>query len=158
MTDWVLSHTQLTPPHSTRVRFTHLCPSPEHPRSCWKSLLCFLETNQSCLCRQCMRIRSAPQTLPTTSMLHLNVVVYCPEFRTWGMRSSDTRVQYFKTTALLGGRCGNLDWVSPELICPVMSVCTPTDGGETSEVPVVVVSCCVGGKVPYQCCKKDIGY
>ena len=28
MTDWVLSHTQLTPPHSTQVQFTHLCPSP----------------------------------------------------------------------------------------------------------------------------------
>ncbi len=31
-------------------------------------------------------------------------------------------------------------------------------GGEVSEVPVVVMSYCAGGKVPYQCCKKDIGY
>jgi hypothetical protein len=33
---------------------------------------------------------------------------------------------------------------------------TTTTG--TSEVPVVVVSCCTEGKVPYQCCKKDIRY
>ena len=117
--------------------------------------LAFVDT---VLSLQCMRLRSDPQTLPATSMLHLNVAVYCPEFRPWGMRSSDTWVQYFKTTALMGGRCGNLDWVSPELLSPAMSVCTPTEGGETSEVPVVVVSCCVGGMVPYQCCKKDIGY
>ena len=84
---------------------------------------------------ECMRLRSAPQTLPVTSMLHLNVAVHCPEFRTWGMRSSDTRVQYLKTTDLLGGRWGNLDWVSPELLSPVMSVCTPTDGGKTSGFP-----------------------
>ena len=44
MKDWVLSHTQLTPAHSTQVHFTHLCPSPEHPRVCWKSLLCFLDS------------------------------------------------------------------------------------------------------------------
>jgi hypothetical protein len=87
-----------------------------------------------------------------------SMVVYCPEFRIWGMRSSDTRVQYLKTTALLGGRCGNLNWVSPELLLPVMSAYTPTDEGESSEEPVVVVSCCAGGKVPYQCCKKGIGY
>jgi hypothetical protein len=37
-------------------------------------------------------------------------------------------------------------------------VSTPTDEGETTEEPVVVVSFCGGGKVEYQCCKKDIGY
>ena len=38
-------------------------------------------------------------------------------------------------------------------------VCVHTNRwGETSEVPVVVVSCCAGGKVPYQCCKEGIGY
>ncbi len=44
MTDWVLTHTQLTLPHSTQVQVTHLCPSPEHPRTCWKSLFCFLDS------------------------------------------------------------------------------------------------------------------
>ncbi len=46
MKDWVLSHTQLTPTHSTQVQFTHLCPSPEpwHPWVCWKSLICFLDS------------------------------------------------------------------------------------------------------------------
>ena len=31
MKDWVLSHAQLTPAHSTQVQFTYLCQSPEHP-------------------------------------------------------------------------------------------------------------------------------
>jgi hypothetical protein len=39
-----------------------------------------------------------------------------------------------------------------------MSSSTPTDEGETTEEPVVVVSYCGGGKVVDQCCKKDIGY
>ena len=41
---------------------------------------------------------------------------------------------------------------------PIMPTSTPKDEGETTEEPVVVVSCCGGGKVPYQYCKKDMGY
>jgi hypothetical protein len=56
-----------------------------------------------------------------------------------------------------GGQVSELGLSASRAAFPVMSVCTPTDGGETSEVPVVVVSCCAGGKVPYQCCKKASG-
>jgi hypothetical protein len=35
---------------------------------------------------------------------------------------------------------------------------TSTDEGATTEVPVVAVSCCVRGKVPYQYLKKGRGY
>jgi hypothetical protein len=34
-----------------------------------------------------------------------------------------------------------------EVLSPVMSESTPTDEGETTEAPVVVVFCCGGGKV-----------
>ena len=54
--------------------------------------------------------------------------------------------------------CGKLESVTPEVLSPVISASTPTDEGETTEVPVVVVSCCGGGKVAYQYCKKDMGY
>ncbi len=37
-----------------------------------------------------------------------------------------------KTTAFLGGMCGNLESVTPEVLSPVMSVSTPTDEGETT--------------------------
>jgi hypothetical protein len=60
------------------------------------------------------------------------------------MRSSDTRVQCFKTTALLGDRCGNR--ASPEMRFPDMSGTTSTDEEETIDVSVGVVSCCVRGK------------
>ena len=59
----------------------------------------------------------SPEDLPSpSSMLHLNVDLShdCPEFLQAVLRSSDTRVQCFKTTTLLGGKCGNL--ASPELI------------------------------------------
>ena len=45
--------------------------------------------------------------------------------------------------------------MSPELISPDMSGSTLTDVWETTEVTVVVVSCCERGKVVYQCFKKD---
>ncbi len=64
--------------------------------------------------------------------------LYCPEFLPTVMRSSDTRVQCFKTTALLGGRCGNR--ASPEMLFPDMSGTTSTDEEETIEVLVGVVS------------------
>ncbi len=79
----------LTPPHST----------PDTIRLVVDTVL-FL---------QYMRLRSTPQTLPvTSSMFHLNVFLYCPEFRPWGMNSSDTRVQYLNTTVFLGDSWGNL--------------------------------------------------
>ena len=89
-------------------------------------------------------------------MLHLNVALYCPEFLPAAMRSSDTRVQCFKTTALLGGRCGNR--ASPEMLFPDMSGTTSTDEEETIDVSVGVVSCCVRGKLPYQYCRNGHGY
>jgi hypothetical protein len=55
---------------------------------CWMRLLV-----DNTLPLQCMIFRSVPQTLPDWFlMLHLNVVVYCPEFGSLLMRSSDTRV------------------------------------------------------------------
>ena len=50
-----------------------------------------------------------------------------------------------------GGMCGKLESVSVEVMSPVMSLSpvmstsTPADEGETTEEPVVVVSCCGGG-------------
>ena len=58
MKDWVLSHTQLTPAHSTQVQFTHLCPSPEHRHS-----LAFEVYEVSCR--------------PTDLTSHLNVSLEC---------------------------------------------------------------------------------
>ena len=56
------------------------------------------------------------------------------------MRSSDTRVQCFKTTVLFGDRCGNRS--SREMIFPDMSGTTSTDEEGTIDVSVDVVSCC----------------
>ena len=48
--------------------------------------------------------------------------------------------------------------MSLELLSPAISGCTLTDEGETTELPVVAVSCCERGKVSYQYLKKDGGY
>jgi hypothetical protein len=59
---------------------------------------------------------------------------------------------WFLSTDFLGGMCGKLESVTVEVLSPVMSTSTPTDEGETTEEPVVVVSYCGGGKVVYQYC------
>jgi hypothetical protein len=102
-------------------------------------------------------LRSAPETLSSPStMLQLNVTLYCPEFVSVVMRSSDTRVQCFKTTVLLGGRCGNR--ASPEMFFPDMSGTTSTDEEEAIDVSVGVVSYCDRGKLPYQYYRNGYGY
>ena len=82
--------------------------------------------------------------------------LYCPEFLQTVIRSLDTRVQCFKTTSLLGDRCGNR--ASPEMSFPDMSGTTSTDEEETIDVPVGVVSWCVRGKLPYQYYRNGYGY
>ncbi len=62
-----------------------------------------------------------------------------------------------KTTDFLGGMCRKLESVTSEVLSPVMSVSTPTDEGETTEVPVVVVSYSSTGKDVYQYCKEMHG-
>jgi hypothetical protein len=89
-------------------------------------------------------------------MFHSNVALYCPEFLPAVMRSSDTRVQCFKTTTFLGVRCGNR--VSPEILFPDMSGTTSTDEEETIDVSVGVVSYCARGNLPYQYYRNGYGY
>ncbi len=48
--------------------------------------------------------------------------------------------------------------VSEGVFLPDMSGTTSTGEGETIEVSVGVVSCCVRGKVPYQYCRNGRGY
>ena len=57
----------------------------------------------------------------------------------------DTTVCQLKTRVFLGDMCGKLESVSAEVLSPVMSTSTSADEGETTEEPVVVVSCCGGG-------------
>ncbi len=52
-------------------------------------------------------------------------------------------------TTFLGGTCGKLESVTPEVLSPAMSASTPTDEGKTTErtggLSMVVESCVVVG-------------
>ena len=60
---------------------------------------------------------------------------------TMSARVSGSRLtsESYNSLQVLGGMCGKLESVTPEVLSAVMSASTPTDEGETTEEPVVVV-------------------